>query len=168
MPRRLVPGGGGPAHRRVPRKRGARASCGAARGSRVRRGEGRRACAARRRGPALARVRELRPILRLRGARRRVRAPRPRARGGPGCRTEVSNLRNNLFFVTLALSLLGVVMVYSATYRFSGTEALVARLMHLGLGIGVFFVVSRVRYKVWRKYANVLYGVVLVALVAVL
>jgi len=80
----------------------------------------------------------------------------------------VSNLRNNLFFVTLALSLLGVVMVYSATYRFSGTEALVMRLAHLGLGIGVFFVVSRVRYTVWRRYVNVLYGVVLVALVAVL
>jgi len=80
----------------------------------------------------------------------------------------VSNLRNNLFFVTLALSLLGVVMVYSATYRFSGTDALVMRLVHLGLGIGVFSLVSRVRYTVWRRYANVIYGVVLVALVAVL
>ena len=77
-------------------------------------------------------------------------------------------LRTNLFFVTLALSLLGVVMVYSATYRFSGTDALVARLAHLGLGIAVYFVVSRVRYTAWRKYANFLYGVVLVALVLVL
>ena len=77
-------------------------------------------------------------------------------------------LRTNLVFVALALSLLGVVMVYSATYRFSGTEVLFVRLAHLGLGIGTFLVVSRVRYTVWRKYANVLYGVVLVLLVLVL
>jgi len=80
----------------------------------------------------------------------------------------VTALRTNLFFVTLALSLLGVVMVYSATYRFSGTDALVVRLAHLCLGIGVFFVVSRIRYTAWRRYAHVLYGVVLVALVLVL
>ena len=77
-------------------------------------------------------------------------------------------LRTNLFFVALALSLLGVVMVYSATYRFSGTEFLFMRLAHLGLGVGVFFVVSRIRYTVWRKYSNILYGFVLVGLVLVL
>ena len=77
-------------------------------------------------------------------------------------------LRTNLVFVTLALSLLGMVMVYSATYRFFGTEVLFDRLTHLGLGIAAFFVISRVRYTVWRKYANVLYGVVLVLLVLVL
>ena len=77
-------------------------------------------------------------------------------------------LRTNLVFVALGLSLLGVVMVYSATYRFSGPEVLFVRLAHLGLGIGVFLVVSRIRYTVWRKYANVLYGVVLVLLVLVL
>jgi cell division protein FtsW len=42
------------------------------------------------------------------------------------------------------------------------------RLAHLGIGIGAFLVVSRVRYTVWRKYANILYGVVLVGLVLVL
>ena len=80
----------------------------------------------------------------------------------------MSNLRNNMFFVALALSLLGVVMVYSATYRFNGTHYLFVRLLHLGLGIGIFFVVSRVRYTVWRKYAPVLYGITLVSLVLVL
>ena len=80
----------------------------------------------------------------------------------------MSNLRNNMFFVALALSLLGVVMVYSATYRFNGTHYLFVRLLHLGIGIGIFFVVSRVRYTVWRKYAPVLYGVTLVSLVLVL
>jgi len=80
----------------------------------------------------------------------------------------VTALRTNLFFVALGLSLLGLVMVYSATYRFSGNEILFVRLAHLGLGIGVFFAVSRIRYTVWRKYANVLYGAVLVGLVLVL
>ena len=77
-------------------------------------------------------------------------------------------LRTNLLFVVLGLSLLGVVMVYSATYRFSGAEVLLVRLAHLGLGIGVFFVVSRVRYTAWRKYAPVAYGIALVSLVLVL
>ena len=79
----------------------------------------------------------------------------------------MTTLRTNLFFVALGLSLLGVVMVYSATYRVAGTEVLLARLAHLGLGVAVFFVVSRIRYTVWRKYAGVVYGVVLVGLVLV-
>lgn len=77
-------------------------------------------------------------------------------------------LRTNLLFVVLGLSLLGVVMVYSATYRLSGTDVLLVRLAHLGLGIGVFFLVSRVRYTAWRKYAPVAYGIALVSLVLVL
>jgi len=80
----------------------------------------------------------------------------------------VTGVRANLFFVALGLSLLGVVMVYSATYRFSGTEVLVVRLVHLALGIAVFAAVSRVRYTVWRRYAAVLYGIVLLGLVLVL
>ena len=77
-------------------------------------------------------------------------------------------LRTNLLFVVLGLSLLGVVMVYSATYRFAGTDILLVRLAHLGLGIGVFFLVTRVRYTVWRKYAPIAYGISLVSLVLVL
>ncbi|MBA2511325.1 MAG: FtsW/RodA/SpoVE family cell cycle protein, partial [Rubrobacteraceae bacterium] len=80
----------------------------------------------------------------------------------------MTGVRANLFFVALGLSLLGVVMVYSATYRFSGTEVLVVRLVHLALGIAVFAAVSRVRYTVWRRYAAVLYGIVLLGLVLVL
>lgn len=76
-------------------------------------------------------------------------------------------LRTNLFFVALGLSLLGVVMVYSATYRFEGTAVLLVRTVHLGAGIGVFLLVSRVRYTAWRKYAAVLYGIVLAGLVLV-
>lgn len=80
----------------------------------------------------------------------------------------MTGVRANLLYVSLGLSLLGVVMVYSATYRFVGTEALVDRLMHLALGLAVFAVVSRVRYTVWRKYSTALYAVVLVGLVLVL
>ncbi|CAA9432794.1 MAG: Cell division protein FtsW [uncultured Rubrobacteraceae bacterium] len=76
-------------------------------------------------------------------------------------------LRTNLFFVALGLSLLGVVMVYSATYRFEGTDVLVTRLKHMGIGIGTFLIVTRIRYTLWRKYAAVLYGVILVGLVLV-
>jgi cell division protein FtsW len=80
----------------------------------------------------------------------------------------LTTLRTNLVFVAFALSLLGVVMVYSATYRFAGTDVLVKRLVHMGLGLGAFLIVTRIRYTVWRKYAPVLYGVVLVGLVLVL
>jgi cell division protein FtsW len=80
----------------------------------------------------------------------------------------MTGVRANLFFVALGLSLFGVVMVYSATYRFSGTGILIVRLVHLALGIAVFAVVSRVRYTVWRRYASVLYAVVLVGLILVL
>ncbi|QIN83077.1 stage V sporulation protein E [Rubrobacter tropicus] len=80
----------------------------------------------------------------------------------------MTGVRANLFYVSLGLSLLGVVMVYSATYRFQGTNALEVRLVHLALGLAVFAAVSRVRYTVWRKYSAALYAVVLVGLVLVL
>ena len=80
----------------------------------------------------------------------------------------MSSLRANLFFVALGLSLLGLVMIYSATYRFNGTEFLIQRVIHLAAGIFTFFVATRIRYTAWRRYAPVLYAVVLVALVLVL
>jgi len=80
----------------------------------------------------------------------------------------MSSLRANLFLVALALSLLGLVMVYSATYREAGTGFLAERSVHMGLGLVAFVVASRVRYTAWRKYAPVLYLVVLVGLVLVL
>jgi len=80
----------------------------------------------------------------------------------------VSSLRANLFLVALGLSLLGLVMIYSATYREHGTDFLVERAYHLAAGIAVFAAASRVRYTAWRRYAPVLYMIVLVALVLVL
>src|ERR671917_134743 len=80
----------------------------------------------------------------------------------------MSSLRSNLFLVAVGLSLLGLVMVYSATYSEVGTGYLFVRIVHMVLGVAAFFVASRVRYTAWRKYAPFLYLIVLVGLVLVL
>ena len=80
----------------------------------------------------------------------------------------MSSLRSNLFLVALGLSMLGLVMVYSATYSEVGTDFLFVRIVHMVLGVAAFFVSSRVRYTAWRKYAPFLYLIVLVGLVLVL
>ena len=77
-------------------------------------------------------------------------------------------LRANMFLVALGLSLLGVVMVYSATYREFGTHYLFLRCGHLALAIAVFALTSRVRYTAWRRFAPGMYLVVLSGLVLVL
>ncbi|HSL01164.1 MAG TPA: FtsW/RodA/SpoVE family cell cycle protein [Rubrobacteraceae bacterium] len=77
-------------------------------------------------------------------------------------------LRANLFLTVLGLSLLGLVMVYSATYREFGAHYLLVRTGHLVLGVLVFALVSRVRYTAWRRYAPAVYVVVLFGLLAVL
>jgi cell division protein FtsW len=80
----------------------------------------------------------------------------------------LSSLRANFFLVALGLSLLGLVMVYSATFREFDTDFLRERCVHMVLGVTLFFVISRIRYTVWRKYAPVLYLIVLAGLVLVL
>jgi cell division protein FtsW len=80
----------------------------------------------------------------------------------------MSSLRANLFLVALGLSLLGLVMVYSATYSEVGTDFLFVRIGHMVLGVAAFFVASRVRYTAWRRYAPALYLIVLLGLVVVL
>jgi cell division protein FtsW len=80
----------------------------------------------------------------------------------------MSSLRANLFLVALGLSMLGLVMVYSATFREYGTGFLRERCVHMVLGVVVFLVISRIRYTVWRKYAPALYVIVLLALILVL
>ena len=80
----------------------------------------------------------------------------------------MTGLRANLFFVSLGLSLLGLVMVYSATYREFGTHYLLLRGAHVALGVVAFFLAGRVRYTAWRRYAPALYLAVLVCLVSVL
>ena len=80
----------------------------------------------------------------------------------------MTGLRANLFFVALGLSLLGLVMVYSATWRDYGTHYLLLRAGHVALGVIAFFIASRVRYTAWRRYAPGLYLAVLVGLILVL
>jgi cell division protein FtsW len=80
----------------------------------------------------------------------------------------LTGLRANLFLVSLGLSLLGLVMVYSATYREFGTHYLLVRAGHLAFGVVAFFVASRVRYTAWRRYAPGLYFAVLLGLMLVL
>jgi cell division protein FtsW len=80
----------------------------------------------------------------------------------------MSSLRSNLFLVALGLSMLGLVMVYSATYSEVGTDFLFVRICHMVLGAAAFFVASRIRYTAWRRYASALYLTVLVGLVLVL
>jgi cell division protein FtsW len=77
-------------------------------------------------------------------------------------------MRANLFLTALGLSLLGLVMVYSATYRYSGTDYLFVRTGHVALGVLVFALASRVRYTAWRRYAPAAYVVVLIGLLLVL
>ena len=80
----------------------------------------------------------------------------------------MTGLRANLFLVALGLSLLGLVMVYSATYREFGSHYLFLRAGQLALGIVAFIVVNRVRCTAWRWYAPGLYVAVLASLLLVL
>ena len=80
----------------------------------------------------------------------------------------MTGLRANLFLAALGLSLLGLVMVYSATYREVGPHYLYVRAGHVALGVIVFALVSRVRYTAWRRYAPALYVAVLAGLLLVL
>jgi cell division protein FtsW len=79
----------------------------------------------------------------------------------------VTALRTNLFAVALGLSLLGNVMVYSATKEY-GTHYLVVRFAHLALGVVAFFAAKQVRYTSWRKITPVFYFAVLLSLILVL
>ncbi|MDP8939410.1 MAG: putative lipid II flippase FtsW [Actinomycetota bacterium] len=80
----------------------------------------------------------------------------------------MTSLRTNLFWVALALSLFGLVTVYSATYMEFGERYLFLRAGHIVLGVVAFLVVSRIRYTAWRRISPVLYFVVLASLVLVL
>jgi cell division protein FtsW len=77
-------------------------------------------------------------------------------------------LRTNLFVVALTLSLLGNVMVYSATSKEYGTHYLVVRFAHLAVGVLSFLLVKQVRYTSWRKIAPGFYLLVLASLLLVL
>jgi cell division protein FtsW len=79
----------------------------------------------------------------------------------------VTTLRTNLFAVALGLSLLGNVMVYSATKEY-GTHYLIVRFAHLALGVVAFFAAKHIRYTSWRRITPVFYFAVLLSLILVL
>lgn len=76
--------------------------------------------------------------------------------------------RVNLFVVALALSLLGNVMVYSATAGEYGTRYLIVRSVHVALGVAAFFAARQIRYTAWRRLAQPVYFAVLLSLILVL
>ncbi len=76
--------------------------------------------------------------------------------------------RANIVLVSVGLSMLGLVMIYSATYREYDAAYLWIRALHLALGLGTFIVVSRLQYTSWRKAAPALYFLIFVVLVLVL
>ena len=80
----------------------------------------------------------------------------------------MTSLRTNVFLVALGLSLLGSVMVYSATSVEYGGRYLLVRCVHLGLGMAAFWIASRVPYPAWRRLAPWIYLGVLLSLVLVL
>ena len=106
-------------------------------------------------------------------------------RGSSLPRTPAASLRRNpaaawrhldvvLLFATIVISLLGVLMVYSATRQgredvgLDPTTFLKRQAMWVVLGIGVMVVVGLIDYRRFRDWAIVLYGGVIVLLVAVL
>ena len=80
----------------------------------------------------------------------------------------MTGLRTNLFVVALGLTLLGNVMVYSATSKEYGAYYLILRFVHLVFGVLAFFVTRQVRYTLWRRISPGLYLAVLAGLLLVL
>src|SRR5262249_15792289 len=124
---------------------------------------------ARRGRPALSGVRELRPVPRLRGARRRV----PRARPGAGMRR--AQLEAHLLvLVTLALVAFGLVMVYSATSAPAAmrngdpSSYLKRQAVYAVVGFALLLVLSRTSYRTLRRFAPTIVTVALILCLAVL
>src|SRR5439155_6303778 len=128
------------------------------RGSRDGRPARRRRGATGRRRPALARLRELRPVRELRAPRRGVHATRAEPR-----RVKRGQLESNLLvLVTLALVAFGLVMVYSATSASAAVGGrdpsyyLKRQALFAVLGIGAMIFCARGRYRGLRLLAPTL------------
>lgn len=81
-----------------------------------------------------------------------------------------SNFDWGTLFLTLAITALGVILLYSATaYRTDGLSNIyLKQLSWIGIGLICMFTVLLVDYQVLCRYALVLYGCSIVGLVAVL
>jgi rod shape determining protein RodA len=69
---------------------------------------------------------------------------------------------------TIAVALLGVLMVYSATRSTQGTEFLAKQAMFVSIGVGVLAVATVVDYRRIRDLAPVLYGLCVLLLIGVI
>ena len=129
--------------------------------------------AAGRRRAALAGLRELRPVPRLRGPRRHVPPPRRGARMSG--RAKQAQLEWNLLvLVTVALVLFGLVMVYSATSASAAlghanpTGYLERQGIYALLGLALLVTAARTDFRRLRALAPPLVGTALVLCLAVL
>src|ERR1700736_4455161 len=111
-------------------------------------------------------MRQLRPIRRLRAARRRL---PPARRGARVSKKQEGNLESHLLIlVTLALVAFGLVMVYSATSASaavggrSSTGYLERQGIYAVLGLTLMVVFARTDFRSWKRLAP---GLVITALV---
>ncbi len=82
----------------------------------------------------------------------------------------------DITFLSFVLILLttGLVMLFSASYAYSyeyfgdSYKFIIRQALFAAVGLGIMLVVSRIDYHVWRKFAWLVYGVVLVLLVVLL
>ncbi len=77
----------------------------------------------------------------------------------------------NLVFVILALNIIGLINLYSATHGVnltSTTQLFWQQLVWLALGWGIFFGLTLLDYDFFRRTAYIFYGINIVSLVAVL
>jgi rod shape determining protein RodA len=74
----------------------------------------------------------------------------------------------SLLVVALGLSLLGALLIYSATRRSMGTDLLLRHLVNLAVGMGLGAAIALVDYRGLRAYSPVLYIVAVLGLLAVL
>lgn len=85
-------------------------------------------------------------------------------------RNRFSRLDLNFAFVILALNLIGLINLYSATHgMFSKTrmDLFWMQIVWLSLGWGIYLFITLVDYKIFTRFAYVIYGVNLAALTAV-
>ena len=119
---------------------------------------------------AVARVRELRPISRLRASRRGVSASRAEPEGVKRAQLEA----NVLILVTLGLVAFGLVMVYSATSARATVGDgepmyyLTRQAIFALAGLAALVVCARTPYAWWRRAAPTLLAVTILLLAAVL
>ncbi|OIP24136.1 rod shape-determining protein RodA [bacterium CG2_30_37_16] len=73
-----------------------------------------------------------------------------------------------LFSVVILLFSLGILTVYSATFSISGGEnKALSQLMFGAIGLFFFFILTRVDYRLFKRYSGLIYVIMLLLLLAV-